>query len=126
MLINNDIFRSKIVSSYYQNNRNSYICDICGFIASLLTVPNDLELYLYHLPPLLTSVLGTWIDRYRRHEGTAVFWYRTGSVHGLIGIAEPKVRACFGIASGGTWIASDTKTSTATCLPGGTYQKAAS
>ena len=41
-----------------------------------------------------------------------VFWYRTRSVHGLNGIGEPKVRVCFVIGSGGTWINSDTKTST--------------
>ena len=44
--------------------------------------------------------------------------YHKNQVHGLLGIAEPKVRAYFGIASGGTWIASDTKTSTVTCLFG--------
>ena len=39
-----------------------------------------------------------------------------GAVHGLHGIAEAKVRPCFGIGWGGTWIATDTKTGTATSL----------
>ena len=70
----------------------------------------------HHRSLTSTTPLGTWIKRYRRTEGTGVFWYRTGSVHGLNGIGEPKVRACFGIGAGGTWINSDTKTSTIACL----------
>ena len=70
----------------------------------------------HHKSLTSTTLLGTWIKRYRRTEGTGVFWYRTGSVHGLNGIGEPKVRACFGIGAGGTWINSDTKTSTIACL----------
>ena len=70
----------------------------------------------HHKSLTSTTLLGTWIKRYRRTKGTSVFWYRTGSVHGLNGIGELKVRACFGIGPGGTWINSDTKTSTATCL----------
>ena len=31
-------------------------------------------------------------------------------------LEEPKVRVCFGIGTGETWINSDTKTSTTTCL----------
>ena len=45
-----------------------------------------------------------------RRRDTVVFWYRMGSVHGLLGITEPKVRVCVGTVSGGTWITSDTKT----------------
>ena len=56
------------------------------------------------------------------HKGTTVFWYRamyrTGSVHGLGGIGDIKVRSCFCIGPGGTWIGPDTKTSTATGLGG--------
>ena len=56
----------------------------------------------------------------RRTKGTTVFWhrvmYRTGSEHGLGCIGEAKVRPCFCIGSGGTWIGPDTKTSTATRL----------
>ena len=70
----------------------------------------------HHKSLTSTTLLGTWIKRYRRTKGTSVFWYRTGSVHGLNGIGELKVRVCFGIGPGGTWINSDTKTSTATCL----------
>ena len=42
--------------------------------------------------------------------------HRTGSVHRLDGIGESKLRECFCIGLGGTWIATDTKTSTATSL----------
>mgnify|MGYP003326785557 CR=1 FL=1 len=42
-----------------------------------------------------------------------MFWYRamyrTGSVHGLGGIGDIKVRSCFCIGPGGTWIGPDTK-----------------